>query len=95
VESDQSVNGVFECCLIAVHPCFARGASKWSGEKSMVEMSKRVPIKKSDTLKIEADDSKKPVTAPKSRAEKSADTAAHKSSKTQQEYEQDRTIISK
>jgi hypothetical protein len=86
---------VFALALVAVHPCFADGASKWAGEKLMVEMSKRVPVKKSDILKIEADDSKKPVTAPKSRAEKSADVAAHKSSKTQQEYEQDRTIISK
>jgi hypothetical protein len=65
------------------------------GRKLMVEMSKRVPVKKSDTLKIAVDNSKKPVTAPKSRAEKSANIAAHKSSKTQQEYEQDHTIISK
>ena len=61
----------------------------------MVETSKRVPVKRPERLKIDADDSKRPITAPKSRAEKSANEAAHKSSKTQQEYEQDRTTISK
>ena len=85
------LNAALLRCILALRAAHRNGLEK----NLMVEMSKRVPIKKSDTLKIEADDSKKPVTAPKSRAEKSADTAAHKSSKTQQEYEQDRTIISK
>jgi hypothetical protein len=61
----------------------------------MVEMSKHVPEKRSETLKSNVEDSKKPVTSPKSRAERAANQAAHKAARTQQEYEKDQTTISK
>jgi hypothetical protein len=61
----------------------------------MVDTSKRVPTKSTDRVKTEADDSKKPVTGAKTRAQRSANEAAHKAAKTQQEYEKDQTTISK
>lgn len=61
----------------------------------MVQMSKRVPVKKSVSLKTKSDAAKKPVTDSKRRSKKSANELAHKAAKTEQEYEQDRTTISK
>lgn len=61
----------------------------------MVEMSKRVPVKESDSLKTKSDAAKKPVTDSKRRSEKRANELSNKAAKTQQEYEQDRTTISK
>jgi hypothetical protein len=61
----------------------------------MVDMNRRTPTRRPETLKIETEDSKKPVTGAKTRAERGANEAAHKAAKTQQEYEQNQTTISK
>jgi hypothetical protein len=61
----------------------------------MVDTSAKVPTKRPETLKIDTEDSKKPVTGAKTRAERSANQAAHKAAKTEQEYEQNHTTISK
>jgi hypothetical protein len=58
----------------------------------MVNTSKRVPVGKPEPRN---EVSSKPVTSPRSRVEKSADKAAHKAAKTEQEYDQNHTIFSK
>jgi hypothetical protein len=58
----------------------------------MVEMSKRVPMKKPEAR---PEISSKPGTAPKSRAEKGPTEAAHKAAKTEQQYDRDNSIFSK
>jgi len=62
------------------------------GKKQMVDTSKRVPVRKPEPR---TDASVKPVTAPRTRDEKSADEAAHKATKTEQEFDQNNSIFSK
>jgi vacuolar-type H+-ATPase subunit H len=61
----------------------------------MVDMSPKVPTKRPDTLKQQTEDSKKPVTGAKSRAERGANEAAHKAAQREQEFDQNHNTISK
>jgi hypothetical protein len=67
-------------------------ASQGAEVKRMVDTNKRVPEKRPEPR---PDTTTKPVTAPHNRAEQAADKAAHKAAKTEQEYDQNNTIISK
>ena len=61
----------------------------------MVDMSPKVPTKRPETLKIETEETKKPVTGAKSRVERGANEAAHKAAKREQEFDRNQTTISK
>lgn len=61
----------------------------------MVDMSHKAPTKRPATLKQQTEDSKKPVTGAKSRAERGANAAAHKAAQHEQEFDRNQTTISK
>jgi hypothetical protein len=58
----------------------------------MVDTSKRVPIKRPEPR---VDTTVKPISSPRTRVEKKADEAAHKAAKTEQEFDQNHSTISK
>jgi hypothetical protein len=75
-----------------VHLYCPEMASERAEVKCMVYTNKRVPERKPDPL---PDTTTKPVTAARNRAEQGANEAAHKAAKTEQQYDQNNTIISK
>lgn len=81
--------------LVLVHLSKVWHASKRAGVNTMVDTSRKVPTKRPETLKIETEDSKKPVTGAKSRVDRGANEAAHKAAKREQEFDRNQNTISK
>ena len=78
-----------------VHLRVSSSASKPAEVNSMVDMSPKVPTKRPESLKQQTEESKKPVTGAKSRAERGANAAAHKAAKHEQEFDQNQATVSK